>query len=54
MTRVKMLDPKGTNAVETVPVSGRCDTLVSTSAPWTRCLAEVDGDIGFASGELGE
>ena len=32
MTRVKTLEPKGTTAVETVPVSGRCETLVSTSA----------------------
>ena len=30
-TRVKTLDPKGTTAVETVPVSGRCETLVSIS-----------------------
>ena len=32
MTRVKTLDPKGTMAVETVPLSGRCETLVSISA----------------------
>ena len=32
MTRVKTLDPKGTMAVDTVPVSGRCEALVSTSA----------------------